>query len=273
MQLTPSQIASYQRDGFVLLPDWLTEDEARLIRTEAAAAMAQDSPARVMEASGGAVRAIHGCHLEHRFFADLSRLPRLLEPARQLLEGDVYVYQMKINTKAAFVGDVWEWHQDFTFWRNEDALPECRILSVAVFLDDVNEFNGPMLFIPGSHRGGDISVQAQQHKHAAYQDAPDWISNLTVGLKYGLDQPGVAKLVQRGGMVAPKGPSGSVLIFDGDVVHASGSNMSPFDRFVAVLTYNRTDNLPALPPRRPEFLVSRDATPLSPLEEDRLVRV
>jgi ectoine hydroxylase len=35
----------------------------------------------------------------------------------------VYIYQFKINVKAAFGGDVWQWHQDYIFWRNEDGMP------------------------------------------------------------------------------------------------------------------------------------------------------
>jgi len=30
-----------------------------------------------------------------------------------LLGSDIYVHQTKLNTKHAFVGDWWEWHQDY----------------------------------------------------------------------------------------------------------------------------------------------------------------
>ena len=64
----------------------------------------------------------------------------------------VYMHQFKINGKMAFDGDVWQWHQDYGTWQNDDLMPTERAMNVAIFLDDVNEFNGPLMFIPGSHQ-------------------------------------------------------------------------------------------------------------------------
>ena len=38
-------------------------------------------------------------------------------------------------------------------------------MNVAIFLDDVNEFNGPLMFIPGSHKQGVVDAQARPHDH------------------------------------------------------------------------------------------------------------
>ena len=62
------------------------------------------------------------------------------------------MHQFKINGKMAFEGDVWQWHQDYGTWKNDDLMPTERAMNVAIFLDDVNEFNGPLMFIPGSHK-------------------------------------------------------------------------------------------------------------------------
>ncbi|MEI9803134.1 MAG: phytanoyl-CoA dioxygenase family protein [Pseudolabrys sp.] len=43
----------------------------------------------------------------------MARHPRLVEPLRQLFGENVYVHQFKLNAKAAFEGDVWQWHQDY----------------------------------------------------------------------------------------------------------------------------------------------------------------
>src|SRR3546814_15732801 len=59
-----------------------------------------------------------------------------------------------INGKNAFDGDVWQWHQDYGTWLNDDLMPSPRAMNVAIFLDEVNEYNGPLMFIPGSHRLG-----------------------------------------------------------------------------------------------------------------------
>jgi ectoine hydroxylase len=44
--------------------------------------------------------------------------------------------------KHAFGGESWAWHQDYVVWKAADNLPQPRVVNVAVFLDEVNEFNG-----------------------------------------------------------------------------------------------------------------------------------
>src|SRR3546814_9075899 len=76
----------------------------------------------------------------------------------QMLGGEVYVHQFKINGKAAFDGDVWQWHQDYGTWAADDDMPAPRAMNLAVYLDEVTEFNGPLLFIPGSHKVGKLEA-------------------------------------------------------------------------------------------------------------------
>ena len=54
----------------------------------------------------------------------------------------VYVHQFKLNAKAAFEGDVWQWHQDYGTWARDDGMPEARAMNIAVFLDEVMPING-----------------------------------------------------------------------------------------------------------------------------------
>ena len=77
----------------------------------------------------------------------------------QILGEELYMHQFKINGKMAFDGDVWQWHQDYGTWKNDDLMPEARAMNVAIFLDEVNEFNGPLMFIPGSHKLGVIEAE------------------------------------------------------------------------------------------------------------------
>src|SRR3546814_9383263 len=59
------------------------------------------------------------------------------------------MHQFKINAKAAFDGEVWQWHQDFGTWHRDDEMPEPRAMNIALFLDEVSAVNGPLMFIPG----------------------------------------------------------------------------------------------------------------------------
>jgi ectoine hydroxylase len=203
-------------------------------------------------------------------FRRLVRHPTLLQPALQILQSEVYVYQFKINFKVAMGGDTWKWHQDFIFWNKEDGLPEPRVMNMSVFLDEVTEFNGPMMFVPGSHKLGLIEPDALAvaDERSNNVEGADWTSHVSVDLKYSLKRELLADLVARNGLVAPKGPAGSLLLFDSNLFHASASNLSPFNRTVIIVTYNTTANQPRLGNERPEFLVSRQSTPLEMLSAD-----
>lgn len=274
MRLTPAQQKIYEDNGFLFLPEYFTKAEVNVMRAELPALFNEDSPRRVMEKESQVVRSVYGSHTTNDVFRSLSRLPRLVEPARQILGSDVYVYQFKINAKVAFGGDLWEWHQDYVFWRKEDGMPSPRVINVAIFLDEVHEFNGPMLMIPGTQKEGVIDVPAHESLPPAYAQSPAWISNLTADLKYSLDRGTVARMVTQHGIVAPKGPAGSVIFFHGNLVHGSVPNMSPFDRALAFITYNSVENiLPHREKPRPEFLVSRDSSPVVPLSNEALLGV
>lgn len=176
----------------------------------------------------------------------------------------MYVYRFKINAKVAFSGDVWQWHQDYVFWLKEDGLPAPHVTNAVVFLDEVHEFNGPLFLIPGSHKEGVIEVAPTEElgplgdKDDGTTPLPEnrpWLSNLTADLKYSLNQNVVSALVEKYGITAPKGLQGSVLFFDGNLVHGSASNISPFDRTVILVTFNSVTNVPVVTEKsRPEFL-------------------
>jgi L-proline 4-hydroxylase len=276
MNITREQVNSYREKGYLLVSNCFSAAEVAAMKAEVASAFSEDSPRRVMEKDGAIVRSVYGSHKTSEVFSRLVRHPNILKPAKAILGSEVYVYQFKINAKAAFGGDVWEWHQDFIFWRNEDGMTRPRVMSVAIFLDEVTEYNGPMLLIPGSHREGVIDVPAKDKPPVeAYKaELPDlnrdsWISNLTANLRYSLSKESVTRLVLGHGIESPKGPAGSVVFFDGNIAHASAGNISPFDRVVVLITFNSIENIPSeVKNPRPEFLVSRDYTPVVPLGEN-----
>lgn len=277
MRWSTEQRERYEEEGFLLVPDYFSPAEVGLMKGELAALFSEDSPRRVVEKGGTVVRSVYGSHASNEVFNRLSKHPRLVEPAAQLLGSEVYVYQFKINAKARFGGDRWDWHYDYVFWQKEDGLPSPRVTNAAVFLDDVTEFNGPIFLIPGSHKARLAAEESREaveevFKYEPYQKSPTWIADLTADLKYSLDHQTVEALVVKYGMAAPKGRAGSVLFFDSTVVHASPNNISPFDRVAVVISYSSVDNVPAGGPNvRPEFLVSRDRRPIKPLPDDTLL--
>lgn len=277
MRLTQEQQQHYEDAGFLLLPGCFSPAETEIIKSQLPVVFGEESQRRIVEKDGQMVRSVYGSHTSNEVFKRVSKHPRLVGPSKQLLGSDVYVYQFKINAKAALGGDLWEWHQDYIFWNKEDGMQAPRVTNAVIFVDEVNEFNGPLFLIPGSHKEGMIhSAKTTANGHGdraqhVYGDSPAWISNLTADLKYSIDRPTVRRLVERYGMVAPKGPAGSVLFFDSNIVHGSPNNISPFDRVVVIVTYNSTENIPARgASRRPEFLVSSDHAAVMPLRDDVL---
>jgi ectoine hydroxylase len=257
MKLTPGQLADFDREGYLFFPSLFTPAEIQVLLDEVPRLYAQRRPENVREKGSDAVRTNFAAHLYSEPFARLARHPRMIEPVRQVFGEDLYMHQFKINGKAAFNGDVWQWHQDYGTWMNDDLMPEARAMNVAIFLDEVNEFNGPLMFIPGSHKQGVLDA-AHDTSTTSY---PLWvITNKTI-----------EKLVEHGGIVAPKGPAGSMILFHGCLVHASSSNLSPWNRVSVYLSLCAVSNH-IRRFKRPGYIAHRDFTPIRPLPDDCLLK-
>jgi ectoine hydroxylase len=257
MKLTQAQLDQFDRDGYLFFPSLFTPEEISVLRDEVPALYAQDRLENIREKGKDSVRTNFAAHMYSEPFARLARHPRMVEPVIQLLEDEVYMHQFKINGKMAFDGDVWQWHQDYGTWLNDDLMPTPRAMNVAIFLDEVNEFNGPLQFIPGSHKMGAL----QAGHDTTTTSYPLWtISN-----------DNIRQLVKQGGIVAPKGPAGSMIMFHSCLVHASSSNLSPWDRVSVYLSLCAVSNH-IRRFKRPGYIAHRDFTPIRCLPDDCLVK-
>jgi ectoine hydroxylase len=80
----------------------------------------------------------------------------------------------------------------------------------------------------------------------------------------------VARLAQEGGIVAPTGKPGSVLMFHGNLVHGSAPNITPYPRRIVYLTLCAVSNY-IRKPTRPEWIAHRDFTPIEPVADGALL--
>jgi ectoine hydroxylase len=262
MKLTPDQLAQFDRDGYLFFPGLFTPEETQNLNHAVPELYSRREDYNVREKGKDAVRTNFAAHMYSEPFAKLARHPRMIEPVESLLGEQLYMHQFKINGKMAFEGDVWQWHQDYGTWLNDDHMPTERAMNVAIFLDDVTEHNGPLMFIPGSHKKGVVEA-----KHDLTTTSyPLWT----------VDNNLIRQLVQRaggkeGGIVSPKGPAGSMILFHSCLVHASGSNLSPFDRVSVYLSLCAVSNH-IRRHKRPEYIAHRDFTPISCLPDDCLVK-
>ena len=257
MQLTQAQIEQFERDGYLFFPSLFTTEEIRVLIDAVPDLYAQYRPENVRERGSDAVRTNFAAHMYSAPFARLARHPRMVEPVMQIFGEPVYMHQFKINGKMAFEGDLWQWHQDYGTWQADDLMPEARAMNVAIFLDEVNEFNGPLMFIPGSHTLGVLDAEHD----VTTTSYPLWTINHDT----------IRKLVARGGLVAPKGPAGSMILFHGCLVHASTANLSPWNRVSVYLSLCAVSNH-IRRFKRPEYIAHRDFTPIACLPDDCLLK-
>jgi len=254
MRLTPEQLEQFDREGYLFLPGLFSPQEAALLKEEAEKIYQMDRE-EVWREKSGIARTAFAAHTYNEAHRRLGAHPRLIEPIEQLLDGQVYMHQYKINAKAPFDGEVWQWHQDYGTWARDDEMPEPRAMNISVFLDEVTAANGPLLFIPGSHKQGVVEA-GHDLETTSY---PLWT----------LDRDTVSKLAETGGCVAPTGPAGSVLLFSSLLVHASPPNISPLGRIIVYLSLCHVDNhIRAF--NRKEWIAHRDFTPIAALDDNCL---
>ena len=262
MNLTIEQRNRFNEDGYLFFPSLFSPEEIQNLLAVVPELYQRREEYNVREKGSDAVRTNFAAHLYSKPFAKLARHPRMIKPVEDLLGEHLYMHQFKINGKMAFEGDVWQWHQDYGTWVNDDLMPTERAMNIAIFLDEVTEFNGPLLFIPGSHKKGVIEA-----KHDLTTTSyPLWT----------LDNNLISELVSRaggknGGIVSPKGPGGSMILFHSCLVHSSSSNLSPFNRVSVYLSLCAVSNH-IRRFKRKEYIAHRDFTPIKCLADDCLIK-
>ncbi len=255
MKLSKEQMNLFHKQGFLMLPNVFGETEVEVLREAADEVYALDREEVFRESDGKTARTAFAAHYYNEAFRRLGRHPRLIQPVEQLLDGRVYMHQYKVNAKAAFTGEIWQWHQDYGTWSRDDLMPEARAMNIALMVDDANEFNGPLWVIPGSHREG-VYEAGHDLQTTSY---PLWT----------LDKATVTKLVDEGGIVSVKGKAGSVLMFYSTLVHCSPPNISPWSRTVVYLSLCHVDNH-IRRFKRAEWIAHRDFTPIDCLPDNCL---
>ncbi len=262
MRLTDAQLNDYRRDGFIMLPGLFEEAEVAAMKAELARIQLIDTDHLVREKTGGVAKTIYRVHeadgpTRSATFHAAARSPRLLEPARQLLEDQaLYIHHTKCNLKTAIDGSVWQWHQDYGSWQR-DGIPAARLTTALIMLDEPTELNGCLYFIPGSHREGLLEAE--------FNDATGYRF-------YVVPKPRLIDLMRRSPEPVPIiGKPGTVVFFDCNIVHASGHNLSAHDRWQVYLVYNPVANQPRpVPNPRPDYVRSANFTPLATGSDDIL---
>ena len=113
----------------------------------------------------------------------------------------------------------------------------------------------------------------KSHKHGTLEAGHD--KSTTSYPLWTLDQETVTRLCAEAapqdglGIVAPTGKPGSVLMFHGNLVHASPPNITPYPRKIVYLTLCAVSNH-ITKFTRPEWIAHRDFAPIVPVADDAL---
>jgi len=228
--LTQEQIDFYHENGYLGVDNVLSTDEVADLQrvtdeflemsrayTEHTAAFDLE-PGHTSEAPR--LRRLKDPIEHHAVYDATLRHPGILERVSQLIGPTIRTNGNKLNMKSAGFGSAVEWHQDFAFYphTNDD------ILAVGIAIDDMMLENGPLMIIPGSHKGRMYSHhQGGVFVGAVTEDVPDADRAVPIELK-----------------------AGGISIHHARALHASSPNVSDRPRRLLLFQYCAGDAWPLL---------------------------
>jgi len=258
--MASSLIEDYEKNGFIFVPSVLTRVEVDVLTNDLETTLKAkpEEPRVILEKDGATPRTVLNPHLYSELYRRLVRHPSILQIVEELLREQVYVFQMGVNCKAAFSGDIWPWHQDYPAYLQDDHIPSPRMVNALIFLDDVTSLNSPVMLVPGSHRSREktpaVTDQGTSHPY-----------------RYA-EQTMIKDQVSAAGIVAPTGQAGSAIFMDVSTLHGSTANISPWTRRLITVTYNAFSNKATSPSVRGTHFVpdDRHEPPLAALDRNCL---
>ena len=169
------------------------------------------------------VRRIKMPHSHSAAIDALLHSPLLLDIVAQLVGPNIRVQSSKLNLKSAGHGAPVDWHQDWAFYPHTNG----DVLAVGIMLDAMTLDNGPLMVIPGSHRGA-----LHDHHHG--------------GIFCGAIDLAAAGVDPEADAVALTGPRGSISIHHALTVHGSALNRSGSDRRLLLIELMAADAWPLM---------------------------
>lgn len=177
--LNAEQIANYQQQGYLTLPELVSEQELRLLEGTFQRFIEGKVPGMgrdFCDMSGPYGRALEDFNLINAV------LPRVYDPslidnvferraaliARQLIGDDITLdYDQFLAKRPRRAGAVFAWHQDLGYWPT--GTPDTRTVTCSLALDDATLENGCLQVVPGSHREPEL----RPHRPSAWSSSPE----------------------------------------------------------------------------------------------------
>jgi phytanoyl-CoA hydroxylase len=230
--LSQPQIKFYNDKGYLLVEDAVSRDQLSRMRDIAYCFIEKSRAVSVSDdvfdlddghsPQSPKLTRIKLPHKQHPYFWEVAKSSGITQVLRQLLGPNVLLQTSKLNTKAPDGGAAVEWHQDWAFYphTNDD------VLATGIYLDDCDLDNGPLMVVPGSHKGPTFDHHADGRFCGAMNpDACDIDFDKAVPLM---------------------GPAGSMTIHHVRLVHGSALNRSNRQRRLLLHEYTAADAWPLL---------------------------
>lgn len=185
----------YETDGFEFPIRALTAEKAAYYRAKLEASQAT---------LGGKFQGLYTQkpHLLFTWLAELVREPAVLDLAQQVVGPDILLWSTEFFIKAPGDERFVPWHVDDTYWHIE---PEIQT-TVWIALSDVAADNGPLRYIPGSHRAPRLPIETKASEKNMLISGQSAV---------GVDESVAVDVLLR---------AGEVSVHDSRTLHASGRN-------------------------------------------------
>lgn len=228
--LTREQVRFYKDNGYIAVSNILSDAEVRHLQAvtdgflERSRSVTKSDDIFDIEEGHTAehprLRRIKRPIKQHPAYEAILHHPGLLEVLQQLMVPAIRHYGLKLNLKPGGGGDPVEWHQDWAYYphTNDD------LCVLGIMLDDVTEENGPLLVVPGSHKGPVLD----HHQDGMFVGA--------------VTDPRAEEMYPKA--VPLLGKVGDVTIHHTRTLHGSAANMSPGYRRILFLTLRAADAWP-----------------------------
>lgn len=161
--LTAAQIALYEREGLLNAGQVLTMPEVEVLRAELTRVLADQhdkakpQPYRLTNMGKDAstpVWQVVNIWMASEAFRDLVHHPRIVGVVQQATGAkELRLWHDQVQYKPAECGGINAWHQDNPYWA--PLAPAGTQITAWLALDDVDDDNGCMSMVPGSHKWGD----------------------------------------------------------------------------------------------------------------------
>jgi len=225
--LTRQQLSAYERDGYIIVRDFLSATEIeKLYGIATGDATLRKHAFDLNDQTGKKTKLTLWYNPGDDAYGLLTRSKRIVDAVDLLLDGDTPVchFHSKLMQKEPRVGGAWEWHQDYGYWyKNEFLFPD-QLISVMVAITEATKENGCLQVIGGSHKLGRVEHGFAGDQVGAAQHYVD-LALKTLPLVYVELKPGDA------------------LFFHSNLLHRSAPNLSDAARWSLISCYNRQANV------------------------------